>query len=116
MKQGRSKTFRGYNEFGFFNEFLKTGQALAQRSGLPFADGDLSGRSVGHDKQKAALEVRLDLFDPRHIDQHLAYICRSWIWCEYSVSLHRLRFPKQLPGFAQRRSQKGARTGQMPLG
>src|SRR6516164_6685660 len=72
MKQRRSKTFRGYNEFGFFNEFLETGQALAQRSGLPFAHGDLGGRRVVHEKKKAALEVRLDLFDSRHIDQHLA--------------------------------------------
>ena len=56
----------------FFESALEPGQALAQRPRLPFAHGDLSGRSVGHDKQKAALEVRLDLFDLRHIDQHLA--------------------------------------------
>src|ERR1035441_3016886 len=52
--------------------WLEPGQALAQRPGLPFAHDDLSRCSVGHNKQKAALEVRLDLFDPRYIDQHLA--------------------------------------------
>jgi hypothetical protein len=41
---------------------LETRQALTQRPSLPFAHGDLSGGSVGHNKQKAALEVRLDFY------------------------------------------------------
>src|SRR5215813_1931694 len=48
------------------------------------------------------------------------FICRSWISCEYSVSLHRLHFPKRRMSatsrLAQRRSQKGGADGQVPLG
>lgn len=50
----------------------QAGQALAQRPSLAFADRNFSGSGVGHDEQKAAFEVGLNLFYASHIYQHFA--------------------------------------------
>src|SRR5262245_42127212 len=55
-----------------------------------FADDELGGGGISHDQEKAALEVRLDLFDLSHIHEHFAARAKEHLFRQPCLQLGEL--------------------------